>query len=73
MMSISSVATRIGVELDPHTRGIIGSEFTVRRNELWAQGCSRVPDDEIIEGLVSDLFDDINAILNRSINDEMAG
>jgi|COG998Drversion2_1049125.scaffolds.fasta_scaffold322190_1 hypothetical protein len=73
MMSISSVATRIGVVLNPHTRDIIGTEFTVRRNELSAQGCSRVPDDEIIEGLVDDLFYDINAILNRNISDEMAG
>ena len=72
-MSISSVATRVGVLLDPHARNFIRSEFTVRRNELWAQGCSRVPNDEIIEGLVDDLFDDINTILDRNRNDEMAG
>jgi hypothetical protein len=70
-MSISSVATRIGIALDPHTRNFIRSEFTVRRNELWAQGSSRVPDDEIIEGLVDDLFDDINTILDRSSIDEI--
>ncbi len=72
-MSISSVATRIGIALNPHTRNFIRSEFTVRRNELWAQDCSRVPDDEIIEGLLDDLFDDITAILDRSSIDEMAG
>jgi hypothetical protein len=72
-MSISSVATRIGIALDPHTRNFIRSEFTVRRNELWAQDCSRVPDDEIIEGLLDDLFVDINAILDRSSIDEIAG
>jgi hypothetical protein len=62
-MSISSVATRIGIALEPHTRHIIRSEFTVRRNEIWAQGCSRVHDDEIIEGLMDDLFDDISLII----------
>jgi hypothetical protein len=72
-MSISSVATHIGIALDPNTRNFIRSEFTVRRNELWAQGCSRVPDDEIIEGLMDDLFNDINAILDRSSIDEIAG
>ena len=72
-MSISSLATRIGIALDPHTRNLIRSEFTVRRNELRAQDCSRVPDDEIIEGVLDDLFDDINAILDRSSIDEMAG
>jgi hypothetical protein len=72
-MSISSLATRIGIALDPHTRNFIRSEFTVRRNEQWAHGCSRIPDDEIIEGLVDDLFDDINTILDRSSIDELAG
>ena len=71
-MSISSVTTRTGTALAPHTGKFIGSEFTVRRNELWAQGSSQVSDDEIIEGLVDDLFDDINAILNRNSNDDMA-
>jgi hypothetical protein len=72
-MSISSVATRIGVALDPHTRNFIRSEFTVRRNELWADGCSWVLDDEIIEGLVGDLFDDITITQDRSSIDEIAG
>ena len=72
-MSISSVATRIGVALDPHTRNFIRSEFTVRRNELWAEGCSWVLDDEIIEGLVGDLFDDITITPDRSSIDEIAG
>jgi hypothetical protein len=72
-MSISSLATRIGIAQDPHTRNFICCEFTVRRNELWAQDCARVPDDEIIEGLLDDLFDDINAIPDRSSIDEMAG
>ena len=66
-MSISSVTTGIGIAPDPHTRDFIGSEHTVCRNELRAQGCSRRPNDEIIEALVADLFDDINAILKKNI------
>jgi len=55
-MSISTVATRIGIALDPHTSNFIRSELTVRRNEMWAQGCSRLQEDEIIETLMDDLF-----------------
>jgi hypothetical protein len=71
-MSISSVATRIGIALDPHTRNFIRSEFTVRRNEMWAQGCSRVQDDEIIEGLMDDLFDDLGSIIQRGASAEIS-
>jgi len=71
-MSISSVATRIGIALDPHTRNFIHSEFTVRRNEMWAHGCSRVHDDEIIEELMDDLFDDISSIIRRGTNAEIS-
>jgi hypothetical protein len=71
-MSISSVATRIGIALDPHTRNFIRSEFTVRRNEIWAQGCSRVHDDEIIEGLMDDLFDDIGSIIQCGTSAEIS-
>jgi hypothetical protein len=71
-MSISSVATRIGIALDPHTRNFIRSEFTVRRNEMWAQGCSRVHDDEIIEGRMDDLFDDISSIIQCGTRDEIS-
>ena len=72
-MSISCVTTRTGMSLDSHTRDCIGPELTVCRNDLRVQGCSRRPNDEIIEGLVDDLFNDINAILNRNGDDEMAG
>lgn len=71
-MSISSVATRIGIALDPHTRNFVRSEFTVRRNEMWAQGCSRVHDDEIIEGLMDELFDDISSIIQRGTSAEIS-
>jgi len=54
-MSISSVATRIGIALDPHTKNFIRSELSVRRNEMWAQGCSWLLEDEFIEGLLEDL------------------
>jgi len=57
-MSISSVATSIGIALDPHTRNFIRDELSVRRNQMWAQGCSRLLEDEIIEGILDDLNDD---------------
>ncbi len=65
-MSISSVATRIGIALDPHFKNYIRSELTVRRNEMWAQGCSRLLEDEIIEGLMDDIYDDGNTSVHRS-------
>lgn len=57
-MSISSVATRIGIALDPHMKNFIHSELSVRRNEMWAQGCFWLLEDEIIENLLSDLYED---------------
>ena len=57
-MSISSVATRIGIALDPHTKNFISAELSVRRNEMWAQGCSWLLEDEFIEGLLNDLNED---------------
>jgi hypothetical protein len=65
-MSISSVATRIGIALDPHIKNFIRSELTVRRNEMWAQGCSRLMEDEIIEGLIDDIYDDGSTSVQRS-------
>ena len=53
-MSISSVATRIGIALDPHTKNFISAELSVRRNEMWAQGCSWLLEDEFIEGLLNE-------------------
>lgn len=65
-MSISSVATRIGIALDPHIKNVIRSELTVRRNEMWAQGCSRLMEDEIIEGIMDDIYDDGSTSVQRS-------
>jgi hypothetical protein len=65
-MSISSIATRIGIALDPHTRNFIHSELTIRRNEMWAQGCSRLLEDEIIEGLMDDLYECSSTNANQS-------
>jgi len=65
-MSISSVATRIGIALDPHIKNFIRSELTVRRNEMWVQGCSMLLEEEIIEGPMDDIYDDGNTSLHRS-------
>jgi hypothetical protein len=72
-MSISSVATRIGIALDPHIIDFIRSELTVRRNEMWAQGCSRLLEDEIIEGLMDDIYDDGNTNEHSSSAAETIG
>jgi hypothetical protein len=55
-MNISSVALRIGVALEPHTRNFIRSEVTICRNDLWAQGYSRFIEEEIIESVLQDLY-----------------
>ena len=57
-MSISTVATSMGIALEPHTRNFIRDELSVRRNQMWATGCSRPLEDEIIEGILDDLYDD---------------
>ena len=72
-MSISSVATRIGIALDPHIKNVIRSELTVRRNQMWAQGCSRLLEDEIIEGILDDLYDDGSSSGYRSSTDWTTG
>ena len=65
-MSISSVANRIGFALEPHSRNFIRSEMTIRRNEMWAQGCSRLLEDEIIGGLMDDLYECSSTNANQS-------
>lgn len=64
-MSISSVAAHIATALDPHTRNLIRSEYTAHHNQPLAQDRSMTADDEIIEILVHDLFEDVDAIIQR--------
>lgn len=55
-MSISVVAKRIGIDLDPLTRQFVNARLTVRRQEMWTQGCSWSLEDEYIESLLVDIF-----------------
>ena len=55
-MNISSVAIRIGVPLEPHTKNFIRSEIAICRNDIWAQGYSRFLEEEIIESILQDLY-----------------
>jgi hypothetical protein len=63
-MSISSIATHLRIALEPHTRNFIRAELTIRRNEMWAQGCYRLLEDEIIEEIMDDLYKDSNINAN---------
>ena len=72
-MSISSVATGIGIAVEPHTRNFIRSEVTVRRNEVWGQGCSQFLEDEIIESLFDDLYGERDASDLWRNNVELSG
>jgi hypothetical protein len=64
-MNNSSVATHIATALEPHTRHFMRSEDTAHHNQSLAQGCSMTTDDDHIEMLVHDLFEDINTIIQR--------
>lgn len=65
-MNISSVATLIGIALEPHIENLFRSEPTARRNEMWAQGCPRLLEDEIIEGLMGNIYDSGNTSIHPS-------
>jgi len=64
-MSNSSIATHVAIALNPHTRHFMRSEDTAHHNQSLAQCCSMTTDDEIIEMLVHDLFEDIDTIIQQ--------